>query len=523
MGDDVYRAEQARKRAERRRRAAGDLPEREEKKDPGTLSHPLRKQLQKVVDMLTAQMALPSRELPKLNTKIPTIPKLAMKLKDAHSCDDLLKLLFALKNRNLGAQGKPPIQMRTVRQHFKRVQNLYSKMTGKPGLDCTSFEFLRDTSKVLKFIDNTWSNLNTRNTYQQSISSILSGLEGYQKEYKIYSKASSVLRKVIQGKDDENLVKENETFVPWKEIMKILPKVGDPRDRAAIGLLTIMPPRRGELVYLKLGRPPKKESEDYNWLWMDAKRPNITYDRYKTFKVYGRQTFVLPKQVVKLFREYIKSAGLKPGDLVFPTRDGTIHKNPSQFVRKMFKKYSDLGIGIDVLRHSAITDFLAQHRSVKAKKQFARMMAHNVKTQAQYFRLFGDDDEEDDSDDEKVQGEGMGLNNILEKFSKLNIASMPNTSIDDMKALRSMIDGLIMQREQSDGGQVEMKQPVGDVEEKTEDPPKTKTKRKRRKNAKPSPWIAFVKEYRAKHPELSYQDALKAASAEYKAKKPTEV
>lgn len=54
-----------------------------------------------------------------------------------------------------------------------------------------------------------------------------------------------------------------------------------------------------------------------------------------------------------------------------------------------------------------------------------------------------------------------------------------------------------------------------DPESDAEDTPKPK-KKAPKKPRKPSAWVAHVKAYRAEHPEVSYKEALKAASKTYK-------
>ena len=55
---------------------------------------------------------------------------------------------------------------------------------------------------------------------------------------------------------------------------------------------------------------------------------------------------------------------------------------------------------MNILRHSAITNFLAQKRTVAQKEAFAKEMAHSISMQALYDRVDVDDvpssDDEDD-------------------------------------------------------------------------------------------------------------------------------
>ena len=88
------------------------------------------------------------------------------------------------------------IKKESVAQQFKKITNLYKKIFGSV-TDCNNLDFLKDTNKIISFINSNYKTDNSRNSQVQAIASILQVLPEYKNEYVFYSKYSTDKRKTI--------------------------------------------------------------------------------------------------------------------------------------------------------------------------------------------------------------------------------------------------------------------------------------------------------------------------------------
>jgi hypothetical protein len=106
-----------------------------------------------------------------------------------------------------------------------------------------------------------------------------------------------------------------------------------------------------------------------------------------------------------VLRAYFKEYEKDVGDYLFTnTRDE--QWGESQFtsnVRKTFKRYTKKNIGINSLRHSKISDFLATNPTTNAKRELAQQMSHSIEMQSEYNRLSAGDFIEEEEDKLKTE------------------------------------------------------------------------------------------------------------------------
>ncbi len=383
LGRDEFNKQEYRKRKERleRRKAAANANRTEHKEE-------YKNELQDVIDVLKSEIDKPKLPLPDVRVLIKTKADIG-KVRQIENCNDLLEQVFRAKTIYL-ANLTPPktIKKESVKQQLDKVKNLHKKMT-KTTTDCTDFSFLRDTEAVIEFINKEFKTDDSRNSQIQAIASILQSYAGFDKEYEIFSKYSSIQRKAINQMKGDNLLtpKEKEEMLPWKEIENLHKKIKDPKDKAIVAFYTLQPPRRVEDVGLiTIG---EHTDTTKNSLLLDSKdKPlSIRYRKFKTDKTYDKITIPLSKKLQDILAKHIEASGLKKGDPLFGTTSKGYYVNFSEIVSKTFKKYTKKNITANLLRHLYISNFLSKKQSGTEKEKLAKLMGNSVAMQAQYDRI----------------------------------------------------------------------------------------------------------------------------------------
>lgn len=254
------------------------------------------------------------------------------------------------------------------------------------------YDVFRDTKRVIQAIQDNpqWKSPNTKNKYLENLSSVFKNKVGWEKEYKIYSKASvDGRRKITKTQGDLKMTeKEAELFIPWKKIKKAVRfKSINDYERALLGLYTLMPPRRRSV-----GRFLTLADEKTTML-----SPNLNYivgryiiiNNYKTRKVFGQQRFKIPIALHRIFLKHIESSGIKKGDPIFPTKTGKYHAGSafSTLFSDTFEKALGERLTFNSLRHSFIIEFLGKKKTLNQKRRMAKRLSHSVTTQAMYDRM----------------------------------------------------------------------------------------------------------------------------------------
>ena len=331
------------------------------------------------IEQLKAEIAKLKAVGVKKKKPLPPIP--VEEKKD--NCEELLDRIFDIKSKYLAGLSPPKkIKKQSTAQQFNRVINIYKFMNGGNESNCNSLDWLRGTSMVLKFIDSRYKTKASRNTQISSIASILFGIPGYENEYLFYSKIATDNNKKIKESTGDNILTdaEKKNTLSWSEIVDILSKIEDKKDKALVGLYVLTPPRRLDYGLMKIGN-----GNDTNFNYYTSE--GLKFNKYKTDKTYGTQMIKISSKLKKIIDDYINEYGLNNGDLLFGTKNGTPYKNFTTFMNKIFKKYTKKTISVNVLRHSFISEYLKTNRSVNDMKKIATLMAHSPTEQKYYFRF----------------------------------------------------------------------------------------------------------------------------------------
>jgi uncharacterized phage infection (PIP) family protein YhgE len=96
-----------------------------------------------------------AKELPKIKAVVDKLPDQVEFVKADQNCDDLTELIKDRENEltNLDPDRKKIPSDKTIDQTVQGVKNIYTKYSGGKDLDCADLEWVKDTTKVLDFID----------------------------------------------------------------------------------------------------------------------------------------------------------------------------------------------------------------------------------------------------------------------------------------------------------------------------------------------------------------------------------
>ena len=292
-----------------------------------------------------------------------------------------LDVIFEAKKSLAEAKGHTN-KRASVEAAYKRIQKLHKYMTGN---EMVNFKWVKNIKKIKTFILNSdkWTTIESRIQQFQSLASILKVVEGYEKVYDIYSKQSVSMRKTKEKDSDNNLLTEKEkaNILSWAQIHKLNDKDLTKYEASLIGVYTLIAPRRAkDFGLMKVG---PSSGTDFNH-YTEGK---FIFNQFKTVNTFGVQTFNVPAQLVSILNDYIAEERLVNGDFLFGKSKTAPYKSFSSIVSKVFKKYLYKNIGVNVLRHSYVSDFLKQPRSLAERKQTAKALGHSVLTQLSYDRL----------------------------------------------------------------------------------------------------------------------------------------
>jgi alkylhydroperoxidase/carboxymuconolactone decarboxylase family protein YurZ len=389
MGEEAYKAQEALKRKNRRDRAKI----KDEMKDQIDSS---RKTLVVIAKTLIEEAGKRPKvvNVPAVSAVIEdeALPILA-RLNADDTCEAVFQKILKAKQETAETIDKV-IDEASVKSQFDKVQNIYKKMNDKR--DCSNFEWLRDTDGVLDFIGNhaKWKTDDTRSSQIQAIASILKVIDGFQKEYKIYSKQSTKKRVETNKQKAKNLSTDRErNLLPWTTIKTAWDSKNNSlseKDRALVAIYVLLAPRRVEVIgSLIIQSKSAKMDLSKNYLIIKDKTPiEFVYNKYKTSKVYKTQKIPIPKTLAVILQAHIKKSTLKTGDYLFATRSGTQYANFSTQITDAFSGIEKTSITANLLRHSYISWFLSQKvQSLEAKNNLARKMGTSTAMLDQYLRL----------------------------------------------------------------------------------------------------------------------------------------
>ena len=427
LGEDTYLRKQAAAKRDYRARlkasAAAPAPAPAEAPAEAPAMIRAEKEIREIIKLLNSYLTKGSKiTLPDLSSELDKriLPAL-IELEANKGCESVKQAVYLARKKLLEkkSEGKKNVKSLSYNSFetntWANVIKIYKKMNNVKTYDCADMSWLKNADGVIKFIKETYTKQNSFITNTSSFATVTSVLKGYETAYKKYSGTSTTdrIEERKTAKKNKTTDSEKEKMVSMSELKNLWrkPNLND-RDRALIGLYTMVPPRRVQYSqFLKLTHSDKDLPEGFNYLIVDKKGnpQKIVLKKYKTYNVYGVFEIPLNKtdRLNNLLKTYIKSEKLKDGDLMFPNKSGGVYKNFSTEIINTFFKASGKKIGVDIIRHIWISKFLEKSRTIEEKEAFATLLGHDKDTQSFYMRIDAPKDADkkkrEDEDDDAIK------------------------------------------------------------------------------------------------------------------------
>ena len=260
-------------------------------------------------------------------------------------------------------KGDHVIKPKTAVDYAKRLLYMVRVLSGDPGATLIDLELFRDVDRVWASVRNgtsasgrtkgqPWS-LASKIVYMSAITGTLRRTPEFDGPYKKYSKLFATLHKKYDTdrKDNKMTTSEEAKFITWSalqciyraEISNLNTTAIPIRDLALVSLYVGIPPRRAadyQLMYIANAGSAMQHTRNY--LVVDrGKIQSLVYNTYKTSDRYGTYTIDnIPDDVARVLAEYMRVSGLKPGDILFPTRGNKRYTSGafSNLIGTIFKK-----------------------------------------------------------------------------------------------------------------------------------------------------------------------------------------
>ena len=287
---------------------------------------------------------------------------------------------------------------------IQRLRRLYFGIKDPKVKVYHDFEWLKNTDKVVKLLQEKYTNLNSLSAMINAISATLSRLNHYQDIY-INTYKNLNIKYAIDKKEHqlqkENVLTDEEkaVFMKWNDILNLEDAVKNtdinPVENIAIFYLyTQIPPRRvADYANLVINNENDSiDNDKLNYVVLNknkTKVEKIVLNKYKTAKTYKRYIVqTVPPKLSQAIIDLINEQGYKPGEYLFQNQNGKPYGEAfSARIKRVFQDACGKNITANVLRHSFISYHLQGNVSANQKKKYAEAMGHTVETQAEYIRF----------------------------------------------------------------------------------------------------------------------------------------
>ena len=270
---------------------------------------------------------------------------------------------------------------------YTRMINILRKAFGLPEDD---IEFLKDSHKVIEWIESSKYATNSKKAIYIAIVGTLKSQEGFQLTH-YRNQMDKYNKEVVANYETQTLSALEETkYMLWNEVLETAEKtrvavedVWTLQEYLIICLYTMIPPVRldyGNMLILK--EEPAHITGNYLIL---GKNPYFLFSDYKTFKVYGVMRITIPNKlfdIINLILPYTNQYLLED-------RSG----NPlgavalGQLIISIFQRHAKKKVGVSMLRHSYISYVRSQELPIKKSDALAHQMMHSPKMSMIYRKL----------------------------------------------------------------------------------------------------------------------------------------
>jgi len=270
---------------------------------------------------------------------------------------------------------------------YTRMINILRKAFGLPDDD---IEFLKDSQRVIDWIESSKYAVNSKKAIYIAIVGTLKAQEGYDlTPYR--SKMDGYNKEVIASYETQTLSALEETkYLPWTQILDAVEKarvavedVWTLQEYVILALYTLMPPVR--LDYGEMKVVPVEPADPVGNYLVWSKKPYFYFSDYKTFKVYGVMKIELCAALVKVLEEWLAY----PDQYLLVDRSGSPLGAVAlgQLIISTFQKHCGKKVGVSMLRHSYISYIRAKELPIKKSDALAHQMMHSPKMSMIYRKI----------------------------------------------------------------------------------------------------------------------------------------
>ena len=301
-------------------------------------------------------------------------------------------------------------------QHSENTRKLYAmclrKLHERGNFECDVNDlcFLQDYGTCIEIIEKSFPNITTRRQ-QLSILQSVSNCLGFTESALHYTKKASVLWDTIK----ENAVKQELTerqkknWITDKQFQQAVKQsvknarlslLKDPNDEsttyqdylnvqeALILQFYRLYPLRNDLVDTIFVRTAVTKNSwspetDKNYVYKKNKSFYLVLNRYKTWRKYGQQTFLIKSPMTKYCKWLFDDKKFNSTDALILTNSGTrmTRNNFSRCFADIMEKHVGVRASTCAVRHCVISETFKDDAKLTKRQELAKTMLHSVATQ----------------------------------------------------------------------------------------------------------------------------------------------
>ena len=208
------------------------------------------------------------------------------------------------------------------------------------------------------------------------------------KEYQNELDRLSGQRKVA-SKSQELTERQKPNFVPFPELMEVQRRLRDKQEKSdadwkdylIASLYTLQPPVRADYGQIEIFAKRSLSRKGNELIWgQKSKPPYFVFRVYKTAKTYGAVELKVSPALADVITQWFAHLGGTPkyllGRAVEPADLLPLIAHAFRSTKK--------DIGVNLLRHAYITEFMKTPRTIKEREELAMKMLHDKDTQEKY-------------------------------------------------------------------------------------------------------------------------------------------
>ena len=295
---------------------------------------------------------------------------------------------------------KPDLSDKSLKVYNNTINKILKDLDG-----CDDLECLKDTKKVIKYLDNKDVSFLTKRNYYNTIIVFLQAKNKPENIIKIYQDKRDKLNDEYTEfqKSGKKSLKQEKSWATLDELNDVknklrieTDKINKKDDYTKKDLQTVQnyfiltfylnTPLRNDLnntkviklnQYNKLSEKEKKES---NYMVYGSKN-FLSLSQYKTAKKYGLKKIDLNNDIIKAFRLWYDKFNPNKEYLLINlnTKEPMTSHQLTLTLTKLFKKYLNKNISTTMLRHIVLSEKFGDVK--KEMKEMADKMGHDVNTQ----------------------------------------------------------------------------------------------------------------------------------------------